>query len=519
MRKDVDIKDIISSQNIINSKYKEYEQAVDSELQFPCCAWIQNNKKSKPKWLKFLSPAFSFSNTLMINQSNSFILGISVCNRVFAVTFGYAFSALNRENIETDFGLRVTLNAVNPDELDTVDARTIDLKTKQTKTHLNMGSNFSEFGLQTNIDWLKSVRGFTNIDQFMGKIQGSDSIRINWKDNISSLNKLCEKLLELYQSTNYKESFGFIDHLCKISKDDPLIKDLKKEVLLMISREERESIAVAYPEIPQPKTSKYRIIGEAKDRARSEVEEIDMDAFYDYILSYRNANDDQLPKFEKTYVYELDDDGNYSSDRKSLWSYIVAQINYDSRTYILSLGEFFKIDNDYVNELREKIAKIEDISDFLDLPEWTKGLKEGTYNLYLSQNRKWLLLDRKMFSFKNNFNKIECADILTDSQDFIHVKSMTSSATMSHLFAQGLVSADLLRRVTEYKTELAEKFKDEYGFEYNDGRGRVVYAIGTDKEGPIADSLFFFSMVHLAQAVDRLKSMNWPVAICKIKRK
>lgn len=44
----------------------------------------------------------------------------------------------------------------------------------------------------------------------------------------------------------------------------------------------------------------------------------------------------------------------------------------------------------------------------------------------------------------------------------------------------------------------------------------IVFAVGTSKPGPLLDSLFFFTQVHLEHAVREIRSRNIQVAIAKI---
>jgi uncharacterized protein (TIGR04141 family) len=90
---------------------------------------------------------------------------------------------------------------------------------------------------------------------------------------------------------------------------------------------------------------------------------------------------------------------------------------------------------------------------------------------------------------------------------------------MSHLFAQGTVSARLLRTVRDYREKVATSFLGKYGTDFDaDSDSRVVYAIGTPRDGPIAESLFFFSLVNLVQHKEMLDAMGVPIAVCRISR-
>jgi len=498
-------------------KSEEYvEIKPTTKLPFPCRAWLQCNKAKAPRWLAWLSEAFDLSERDLINQTNSFVLVLKVKGRLFAVTFGYGFNAIDRTLVEPDFGLKVTLNTVDPQALDTLDTRTLDRVTKQTRIHLNVGRPVEEFGIQPDLDWLRSVRGTARGGQIKGKVQGAESVRVNWQGDLKSLADCCEVLLDLYRSKKYKTTFGFVDHLRPLPKHDPLWQILENKVLDLIKERDNEWLAVAHPEVPSPDVECFKIwCGHTK---REDIDDLDLNAVFSFIDEYQKKEGEE-PDLHNTWVIALDGDGQARSHKTSLWRYLVAHVEHKGHVYVLSLGQWFRTDKDYLDRLRETVAAIEDVSEEFDIPPWPKGLKERDFNRQLAKERQWLLLDQRMFTFGRPGEKIECADLLTRNQDFVHVKSMTSSATLSHLFAQGTVSARLFRTIAEYRKVVKQAFRNMYGTDFDDHSPlRVVYAIGTEKERPLAKSLFFFSLVNLVQHKEMLDAMGVRVALCRIRR-
>lgn len=95
---------------------------------FECRVYIQKNKTRQPKWIKFLEEDLEIPNKEEIkNTVNSFVILIKILSdknpRFFAVTGGFGFTAINRNNLEGNFGLRVALNAINKSELKALDVR------------------------------------------------------------------------------------------------------------------------------------------------------------------------------------------------------------------------------------------------------------------------------------------------------------------------------------------------------------------------------------------------------------
>ena len=487
-----------------------------ADLPFPCRAWLQRNKAKPPRWREWLSTSFDLAEDDLVNQSNSFVLVLKAGERVFAVTFGYGFNAIDRTLVEPDFGLKVTLNVVDPQALDTLDTRTLDRVTKQTRIHLNVGRPVEEFGIEPDLDWLRSVRGRANSEGIAGRVQGSDSVRINWNGGLDSLGDCCKTLLDLYQSEDYKKHFGFVDHLRPLSSADPRRETLNEKVLELLKGRDSDRLTVAHPEVPSPDVEIFKI--QCGHTRLEDIDELDLDTVFAFLDEYKERNG-EFPDLYKTWVIALDGQGEPRSHKTALWKYLVAHVEHEDHTYVLSLGQWFRTDKDYLDRLRKTVAEIEDVTEDFGIPPWPKGTAEPDFNSQLAEKFDWLLLDRRMFTFGGPGEKIECADFLTQSQDFIHVKSMTSSATLSHLFAQGTVSARLFRTVAKYRDTVKRAFQDKYDGDFNENSSlRVVYAIGTNKDRPLAQSLFFFSLVNLVQHKEMLDAMGFQVALCRIRR-
>lgn len=83
--------------------------------------YINQEKPEKyPDWVGFVV-ASSFQqlnlNDFVKCQSEGAILISSIQGRKFLISFGSGHHKINKESIERDFGLRVTINSVDPNKL------------------------------------------------------------------------------------------------------------------------------------------------------------------------------------------------------------------------------------------------------------------------------------------------------------------------------------------------------------------------------------------------------------------
>lgn len=134
------------------------------------------------------------------------------------------------------------------------------------------------------------------------------------------------------------------------------------------------------------------------------------------------------------------------------------QFEFDAKTYVMAEGEFFRVASDFISKLDAFIDTIN--STELAFPTAVQDPPEGEYNEQAANSSvNYLLMDKKMVKLTSQTSAIEACDLLTIDGAFIHVKRKLGSSSLSHLFAQGSVSADLLLMSSEFRTKIDEKIE------------------------------------------------------------
>lgn len=126
----------------------------------------------------------------------------------------------------------------------------------------------------------------------------------------------------------------------------------------------------------------------------------------------------------------------------------------------------------------------------------------------------WACLDKADYYIGGPNQRVEVCDLLTPDKHMVCVKKLTKSATLSHLFGQGSVSAQLYSGEEPYRERVENAVPA--GGSANNGAPTIVYAIGTDRPGALADTLFFFSKVNLLSHAKTVRQCGLKVAIAKI---
>lgn len=130
-----------------------------------------------------------------------------------------------------------------------------------------------------------------------------------------------------------------------------------------------------------------------------------------------------------------------------------------------------------------------------------------------------------MLSADGSPKKIEACDIFTKDKQFIHVKNKGQSAQLSHLFAQGKVSAECFSSDESFRKQIVDIAVEKFGVEPFDASVKpssneyeIIYAIIDDKDSDINTKLPFFSKVNLMLTAQELERMHFKYSVCLIKR-
>ena len=184
----------------------------------------------------------------------------------------------------------------------------------------------------------------------------------------------------------------------------------------------------------------------------------------------------------------------------------------------MSTGCWYRVDTDFADEVN---AFFEKVMCGPILPDTKVKTTEDEYIGDLKRAQPdWACLHTKNIKCDKWSSAIESCDFLTPENQFIHIKNKAESATLSHLFNQGVVSAEAFKRDAEFRKELNAKIRDAHsGFQspcpdhekpIAGGDFAVVYAVMREPYKGNGDmGLPFFSKVALRNAKQRLDDLGF----------
>jgi uncharacterized protein (TIGR04141 family) len=456
---------------------------------------------------------------------------------MFAFPFGSAGRFMLRNDVYArGYGMRTALNLLYPrggDEagrLRAVDSKRRSTTILRSRFQVSEPSNFETFDdVNRQSDTVLRAVGIpADADAWGRNIGGSDALTLNIAIQFDEIGELCRRIEAAHGQDDYRDLFDWIDYVQPIS-DPALVDRLENEIEARLRSRQIDGLVLAPPEIVDwDVASAFRFHYDRKQGvAQSAVTHPDL-RLADYLsgLAARDAlHDLDCSKLRTRHIDVLDGSGNQLY-RWSIWRCLVGELRIDGATYILDEGDLFEVRNDYLQHLDDFIRAIP--SSDIALPDTSPMQSEGDYNaMAAAGSDELLLLDRRTVRISNRTTAIEICDLLSRDRQLVHVKRHLGSSNLSHLFAQGLVSAELLQSSPEFRrcaADAVSEFSDNPdAFDFFAEEGiipsyfEVVFAIAERWDGRNPDqALPFFSKVNLREAATNLRERGYKVALNRI---
>ncbi|MCU9951557.1 TIGR04141 family sporadically distributed protein [Pseudomonas sp. PDM13] len=467
--------------------------------------------KHSPPWTKFFTsrrevPGDAFGDSSTVGAA----LIISMLDSKFVLTFGSGFHLLQNEQIERDFGLRVTLNSVDPDKLRSLDKASYDHNPLNSRTQSSREVDIFDLHIDSETEMLYAVTGVSTVDVFGSHVTGRDALTLVVSVDMDGLVAILTEAIVRYKK-KLPEKFEWVDNVYRIrDAETNQVLDLELDDYLKAGK--TAGFWVGEPEVVDWESQVGYSFDMYSNTPRHVV--LDMDDLFCHIAGKGLTLTADSLRLTTVHV----NDSEYR-DVKSWSAYrcLYAELTVGGEYYILRNGIWYRVDQNFVNKIDNYFVDLQPYGH--TMPKYIHD-SEGEYNDYVASiDGSYLKMDKKNVRVGGAYDKIEFCDLVKDVNDLIHVKYYRSSSTLSHLFAQGCVAAEVFVRDVEFREKLNGKLPAILRLVDSktmpDARKfKIVYAIATNKDIP--KELPFFSKVTLKNSLRTLRALGYTVELCKI---
>lgn len=510
---------------------------------FTATLFVADSFPRSPLWAPLLQSGFGTDLGLPRSAAPGALLVIDI-GKAKPDLFAFAFGPTGRHLLRQDafirgYGLRTALNVLYPknlsgDDADLARIRSMDSKHRSStilraRVQASEASTFETFDLNRLRDVVQAAVGTPPEAAWGPRIGGGDALNLAQSLTFDEFGSLCRRIESASKRKDYRERFAWVDDMQPVT-DAFTINMLEREILSRIVDGKTEELSLAPPEIVDwEHVAGFRYPFDRRRPRGPDGAVTHPDLRVDTLvrgLEHAGELDQVGSDFVRRRSIEAVNANGDPVHRWPIWRTLVAEVNLAGRVYVLDEGEFFLVNRDYLAELNAFVDAIPDST--LPLPTSRVSTHEDVYNKDAAATSSgYLLMDRKTVRVSTATTPIELCDILTADRRLVHVKRHLGSSDLSHLFAQGAVSADLLQGSPEFRRRAQERVDAEAGgrdgFHLFDESAlttrdfEIVYAVierwGTRR--PV-DALPFFSKVNLRLAIDNLASRGFRYSLQRI---
>jgi uncharacterized protein (TIGR04141 family) len=500
----------------------DLEEADASELPEGARLYILDTERRPPWWRSY----FGITKELY-QQTKGALVFVPSGDRVFAISFGHVFHHLNDYSFEYDFGLRVTLNSLDPKELKSADMLSPGTA-RRKRTQVAISTDLTYLDFDGNSEIIKSLTGKVrdNLKELFKSATGSSSLKVSMKIDPTDLPDICNTLLDLYNKETYKDAFPNIQNISPI-KDPKYIDDLDAKLLTAFKSQD-EGLTLAIPDIVDYRDTKTCCIFRASGHISEIFPDITIGEFYSFLGDHydlASATIEALKSFQMTLC---DVDGSpgrsYSVMRSLVFEFEDSE---KGVIYHLSDGNWYRAEKSFVTRLNSFIDQRCEQS---ELPPYDHDVTKAGKHVYSEEaynasipiwNNGYICLDQTNIS-PSGSTQIEPCDVyyvmdagtVNSRAVFYHIKISTRSSQLSHLFNQGVNAVEFVELEQECKDNLKELIRvrlngnDEVSYlaplDANDFK--IIFSVITHKDiDNGASNLPLFSRLSLMRAMQRLE--------------
>lgn len=498
-----DIKELIVGEKLVRVDFT-------GEIQYEAQLYQRKSEETRPSWVDIVSNFGDLDIDNLKSSSCGAILFLKIEDRIIGCCFGTSVANINRDNIETDFGLGVVFQKMQSSQTKVIESHSLAHNPITNIRSSTIPTTRQSFGLDRYLENISQLIGYRFKKKKRTLIKGKEFYSINSPVSIQAIVDECLRSLKDYKISVDDEDFKRLTATRRV-KDSKVILELEKEFDKQLAQKSDEIHVTDYEYLDS--LSGYRFTPKG---------DINLELTIDDLYSLKN-NDVALTLqyLKRKRIYPVDsDDINITS--WNVYRCLFAELDIGEDVFILFKGIWYQIDRNYLESLRTLIRDAEIDIDYIE--PWDGKMDEGEFNAAVAKEINGQCWDKILYFTEEYSYGIEFCDILHDNFIY-HVKKYKGSALTSHLLMQTIVSAQLLSSDPGIKSWIKKISKEEFNRKnllikrngsFRHERQTYCIMLMTTREGRLSDILPFFTMITLHLTIKRVSELGFNVVVAKI---
>lgn len=500
----------VSADNALKEDHNlELIEEEDTNLPEGSVMYIADRPSNAPWWKNY----WGIRQDLLQVQKGALTF-LPVNDRWIVLTFGMTHHKLKDNSYEYDFGLRTTLNALDPAKIKSTDILQPE-NAKRQRIQSPTASSLNFFDIRHDESIIKKLTGSVKPEysELFKNATGASSLRISSNRSADQITNLCATLIDIYERDDYVDSFPDIRNIEPVRDPDKLVQLNIK--LLEAFADSSVEMVLSIPEIiDYSDTFKIKYSGAGKSTL--EFNDVFISGYREYLQERNIDQIEDVCLFHKHIMSILDENGNVIR-QYNIYKSFLFDCEMDDEAYHLCDGEWYFIETSFIQRLETSINPY--FTDNHNFLHPCSKIKEDAYNTSVTEEYPAVIcLDKTSISPPGQ-RQVEPCDLISIEDNklhLVHVKISTRSSSLSHLFNQGVNSVELLRMEEASRNKLKELVANDAAIcnLIDSGDFMVTYGIITKKAANRqSKNLPLFSRISLLRSLNALKIMGIPCSI------
>lgn len=426
----------------------------------------------RPVWADQVESLTSLVLPEMPGRQPWTVIILPIGDWTFALTFGGAHHLLNDELVDQSFGLSYAIRRLDADRLGTVARAALDATARLIQTSFPGGGDLGAFGLEPYGEMVTRVAGSADLSELTygretqrkHQIRAARSLNLPMPGTPAALTRDLEILTKIVDEPDEHSALRFWAQTRPLGKRHPLLPDLEDRLAAALGGDsDAGPLGFAWPQnaikdaetadsFKLRRTGRQPVVFRHDDGLETIVGRL-------FPLDPR----ERIRLLHDASVTPCEDAAGQQQIRNpiALRKWISFETEIDHSTYCYHQGEWYRIGEQFVEQIRSQVADLLTHRADLDLPVWVPTGKQDDEHRYcelVAKQPGYVCLDRNFADTPFN-RRLELGDLLGPGDQLIHVKWLSQATAASHLFVQAGSASWSLRAEPEALAQLRAKVR------------------------------------------------------------
>jgi uncharacterized protein (TIGR04141 family) len=303
----------------------------------PSILYVFQGWPTPPAWQRVVGPEFRNVN-LPNSTSAAGLIFFSTDDRTFAVSYGYGWMYINESKIESDFGLKVSVNSTDPAKLKNLERSNLGASVRnfsQTPWH----GRLQDLGFEATLDIIRKMTGTSNVAELGDQTTGAKALKISVEANVADVVQIAGVAKGLFESEFYKGTeFKVIDFLKPISSPAQVAE--LDDLLVESIRGGGEEFEIMSPQILAEDYSYFKVLGKGRGKEYPVINA------HSYIEAWGDDIDEiEIQNLKSHKIAVFSDTNDSPISQWSVYRCIVGSVEHEGVQYAINEGAWYSVDD------------------------------------------------------------------------------------------------------------------------------------------------------------------------------